>query len=79
MTTSEDWQTGKGIHYRMSPDNLPCLTRAVIGCCVLANTTSWIGGLPRWNRRSRPCTRPARARSVPGTMRRRRQRRRPLR
>lgn len=37
VTTSEDWQTGKGIHYRMSPDNLPCLTRAGIDCCVLAN------------------------------------------
>ena len=37
VTTSEDWQTGKGIHYRMNPDNLPCLTRAGIDCCVLAN------------------------------------------
>ena len=37
MTTSEDWQTGKGIHYRMNPENLPCLTRAGIDCCVLAN------------------------------------------
>jgi poly-gamma-glutamate synthesis protein (capsule biosynthesis protein) len=37
VTTSEDWQTGKGIHYRMNPENLPCLTRAGIDCCVLAN------------------------------------------
>lgn len=37
VTTREDWQRGKGIHYRMNPDNLPCLTRAGIDCCVLAN------------------------------------------
>lgn len=37
VTTSEDAQPGKGIHYRMHPDNLPCLTRAGIDCCVLAN------------------------------------------
>lgn len=27
----------KGISYRMSPDNVPCLTAAEIDCCVLAN------------------------------------------
>ena len=27
----------KGIHYRMSPANTPCLTAAHIDCCVLAN------------------------------------------
>ncbi len=27
----------KGISYRMSPENLPCLTSAGIDCCVLAN------------------------------------------
>jgi poly-gamma-glutamate capsule biosynthesis protein CapA/YwtB (metallophosphatase superfamily) len=37
VTTSEDAQPGKGIHYRMHPDNLPCLTLAGIDCCVLAN------------------------------------------
>ena len=37
VTTSEDAQPGKGIHYRMNPANLPCLTRAGIDCCVLAN------------------------------------------
>lgn len=37
VTTSQDAQPGKGIHYRMNPDNLPCLTRAGIDCCVLAN------------------------------------------
>ena len=28
---------GKGIHYRMHPRNIPCLTAARIDCCVLAN------------------------------------------
>jgi len=37
VTTSEDAQPGKGIHYRMNPANLPCLTSARIDCCVLAN------------------------------------------
>lgn len=37
VTTSEDAQPDKGIHYRMNPDNLPCLTCAGIDCCVLAN------------------------------------------
>jgi poly-gamma-glutamate capsule biosynthesis protein CapA/YwtB (metallophosphatase superfamily) len=27
----------KGIHYKMSPDNTPCLAAAGINCCVLAN------------------------------------------
>jgi poly-gamma-glutamate synthesis protein (capsule biosynthesis protein) len=27
----------KGIHYRMHPGNIPCLTAAAIDCCVLAN------------------------------------------
>jgi poly-gamma-glutamate synthesis protein (capsule biosynthesis protein) len=37
VTASEDACPGKGIHYRMHPDNLPCLTAAGIDCCVLAN------------------------------------------
>ena len=37
VTASEDAQPGKGIHYRMHPANLPCLSAAGIGCCVLAN------------------------------------------
>ena len=32
----EPWP-GKGIQYRMHPDNLPCLTAAKPDCCVLAN------------------------------------------
>ncbi len=37
VTTSNDWQRGKGIHYRMHPRNVPCLTAAHVDCCVLAN------------------------------------------
>ncbi|MDP3759285.1 MAG: CapA family protein [Ramlibacter sp.] len=37
ITTSEDAQPGKGIHYRMNPANVGCLTGAGIDCCVLAN------------------------------------------
>jgi poly-gamma-glutamate capsule biosynthesis protein CapA/YwtB (metallophosphatase superfamily) len=37
VTTSDDAQAGKGIHYRMHPHNLPCITAAGIDCCVLAN------------------------------------------
>lgn len=37
VTTRDDWQRGKGIHYRMHPGNVPCLTAAGIDCCVLAN------------------------------------------
>lgn len=37
VTTRDEWQRGKGIHYRMHPANMPCLTAAGIDCCVLAN------------------------------------------
>ena len=37
VTTRDDWQRDKGIHYRMHPANVPCLTAAGIDCCVLAN------------------------------------------
>ena len=37
VTRRDDWQRGKGIHYRMQPANVPCLTAAGIDCCVLAN------------------------------------------
>lgn len=37
ITASDDAQAGKGIHYRMHPDNLPCITAAGVDCCVLAN------------------------------------------
>jgi poly-gamma-glutamate synthesis protein (capsule biosynthesis protein) len=37
VTTSEDAWPDKGIHYRMHPANVGCLTEARIDCCVLAN------------------------------------------
>jgi len=37
VTTAEESWPGKGIHYRMHPANLGCLTVARIDACVLAN------------------------------------------
>ena len=37
VTTSDDPWPGKGIHYRMHPANVRCLTAAGIDCCVLSN------------------------------------------
>jgi poly-gamma-glutamate synthesis protein (capsule biosynthesis protein) len=37
VTTSDAHWPTKGIHYRMHPGNVPCLTAARIDCCVLAN------------------------------------------
>ncbi|WP_395408426.1 CapA family protein [Pseudoduganella sp. UC29_106] len=37
VTTSEHAWPHKGIHYRMHPDNVPCLTAVGINCCALAN------------------------------------------
>ena len=37
VTASDEAWPGKGIHYRMHPENLPCLTAARLDCCVLAN------------------------------------------
>ena len=37
ITKSGDAWPGKGIHYRMHPDNVACLTAAGIDCCTLAN------------------------------------------
>jgi poly-gamma-glutamate synthesis protein (capsule biosynthesis protein) len=37
VTTAETAWPGKGIHYRMHPANVPCLTAAGIDCGVLAN------------------------------------------
>lgn len=37
VTRSNDYWQGKGIHYRMHPGNIPCLTAARIDCCALAN------------------------------------------
>jgi len=37
VTRSDDYWPGKGINYRMNPDNVACLGAAQIDCCVLAN------------------------------------------
>jgi poly-gamma-glutamate synthesis protein (capsule biosynthesis protein) len=37
ITRSADPWPEKGIHYRMNPENVPCLTAAAIDCCVLSN------------------------------------------
>ena len=37
ITKSNDYWRGKGINYRMNPDNISCLTAAKIDCCSLAN------------------------------------------
>ena len=37
ITRSDDYWSAKEIHYRMSPDNMGCLTAARIDCCILAN------------------------------------------
>lgn len=43
VTSSCDACAGKGIHYRMHPRNVECLTVAGLDCCVLANnhTMDW--------------------------------------
>jgi poly-gamma-glutamate capsule biosynthesis protein CapA/YwtB (metallophosphatase superfamily) len=37
VTRSHEYWPGKGINYRMSPDNIDCITTAGIDCCGLAN------------------------------------------
>jgi poly-gamma-glutamate capsule biosynthesis protein CapA/YwtB (metallophosphatase superfamily) len=37
VTSGEDANPGKSIHYRMHPDNAPALAAAGLDCCVLAN------------------------------------------
>jgi poly-gamma-glutamate synthesis protein (capsule biosynthesis protein) len=37
VTVAEDAWSGKDVHYRMHPANVPCLTAAGIDCCALAN------------------------------------------
>jgi len=37
ITASDDYWSDKGIHYRMHPRNVSCLTEAKIDCCSLAN------------------------------------------
>ena len=37
VTKSDDYWKGKPIHFRMHPENIPCITAAKIDCCSLAN------------------------------------------
>ena len=37
ITKSDEYWRGKDIHYRMNPNNIPCLTAAKIDYCALAN------------------------------------------
>src|SRR5215469_3744870 len=37
VTRSNDFASGKAVHYRMEPSNLPCLTAFRPGVCALAN------------------------------------------
>jgi poly-gamma-glutamate capsule biosynthesis protein CapA/YwtB (metallophosphatase superfamily) len=37
VTRSDEFAPGKAVHYRMSPDNLPCLSLARPDVCALAN------------------------------------------
>src|SRR5512139_1262142 len=37
ITRSDDFESDKGIHYRMNPANIPCLAAARPDVCVLAN------------------------------------------
>jgi poly-gamma-glutamate synthesis protein (capsule biosynthesis protein) len=46
VTKSDKYWRGKEIHYRMHPNNVPCLTAAEIDCCVLANNHVLDWGYP---------------------------------
>ena len=46
ITSSEEFWPGKGIHYRMHPQNIDCLTVAGVDCCVLANNHILDWGTP---------------------------------
>ena len=37
ITVSNDYERGKGINYRMNPENIGCLGSGKIDCCALAN------------------------------------------
>jgi len=46
VTQSDAYWKGKGIHYRMNPENIDCLTAADIDLCVLANNHVLDWGYP---------------------------------
>jgi poly-gamma-glutamate capsule biosynthesis protein CapA/YwtB (metallophosphatase superfamily) len=37
ITRADDFASGKAVHYRMNPDNVPCLARLAPDVCALAN------------------------------------------
>ncbi|HXV84712.1 MAG TPA: CapA family protein [Candidatus Binatia bacterium] len=46
ITRSAKQWPDKDVHYKMSPDNISCLTAAAIDCCVLANNHMLDWGIP---------------------------------
>lgn len=46
VTASNDYWKGKGINYRMHPENIPCITAAKIDYCSLANNHVLDWGYP---------------------------------
>ena len=46
ITHSDTHWDGKDVHYKMSPENIGCLTSAGINCCVLANNHMLDWGIP---------------------------------
>ncbi len=46
VTRSNDYWRDKGINYRMSPENIPCIVSAGISCCSLANNHVLDWGYP---------------------------------
>ena len=46
ITRSDTHWRSKDVHYKMSPENIGCLTSAGIDCCVLANNHMLDWGIP---------------------------------
>jgi poly-gamma-glutamate capsule biosynthesis protein CapA/YwtB (metallophosphatase superfamily) len=46
VTKSDEYWKGKGVNYRMNPENIPCITVAGINCCALANNHVLDWGYP---------------------------------
>jgi poly-gamma-glutamate capsule biosynthesis protein CapA/YwtB (metallophosphatase superfamily) len=46
ITRSESHWPSKDVHYKMSPENIACLTEAKFDCCVLANNHMLDWGIP---------------------------------
>jgi len=46
ITRSDTHWQSKDVHYKMNPENIPCLTVAGIDCCTLANNHTLDWGIP---------------------------------